>query len=153
MHWYLKVMRQYFDFTGRARRSEYWYFTLFNFLFSLVSIAFDAFYGFILDIPYWETTWEFYYPFYALLTLTPALAVTVRRLHDTGHSGWWYLILLLPILGCIWLLILLFTDSEGKDNKWGPSPNNPSGDLDYKKSPRSRGLFAFHKLNSTSITP
>jgi len=122
MHWYLKVLRQYFDFTGRARRSEYWYFVLFNFLFSLVSIAFDAFYGFILDIPDWETTWEFYYPFYALLTLIPALAVTVRRLHDTGHSGWWYLILLLPILGWIWLLILLFTDSERKDNKWGPSP-------------------------------
>ena len=103
MHWYLKVLRQYFDFTGRARRSEYWYFVLFNFLFSLVSIAFDAFYGFILDIPEWETTWEFYYPFYALLTLIPALAVTVRRLHDTGHSGWWYLILLLPILGWIWI--------------------------------------------------
>ena len=122
MHWYLKALKQYFDFTGRARRSEYWYFVLFNFIFFIVAAAFDAFYGYFLEIPDWETTWEFFYPLYALLTFIPALAVTVRRLHDTGHSGWWYFILLMPILGAIWLLVMLFQDSESKDNKWGPSP-------------------------------
>lgn len=79
MHGYLKAIRQYFDFTERARRSEYWYFVLFNFLFSLVPIAFDAFYGFIMNVPDWETTWEFYYPIYTLLTFIPTLTVTVRR--------------------------------------------------------------------------
>ena len=122
MHWYLKALNQYFDFTGRARRSEYWYFILFNFIFSLIALALDGFYGYFLEIPDWESNWEFFFPLYTLLTFIPGLAVTVRRRHDAGYSGWWYLITLLPILGAIWLLVILFQDSERMENKWGPSP-------------------------------
>ena len=62
MHWYLKALNQYFDFTGRARRSEYWYFVLFNFIFSLIALALDVFYGYFLEIPDWESNWEFFSP-------------------------------------------------------------------------------------------
>jgi uncharacterized membrane protein YhaH (DUF805 family) len=63
----------------------------------------------------------FYY-IYAFAILIPGLAVTVRRLHDTGHPGWWYFISLIPIVGSIILLVLLATDSDSEENRFGPNP-------------------------------
>ncbi|MFN3568205.1 MAG: DUF805 domain-containing protein [Caldimicrobium sp.] len=60
--------------------------------------------------------------FYMFATLLPYLAVTVRRLHDVGKSGWWILISLVPFIGLIWLLVLLCTDSQPGENKYGPNP-------------------------------
>ena len=121
MEWYLKVMRDnYANFNGRARRKEYWMFTLFFLLFALLA-------GFVIGIlsAVGETVamiaiilavvWY-------LAHLVPSLAVTVRRLHDTGKSGWFYLLAIIPYIGS--LIIFIFTVIEGDkgDNKYGPDP-------------------------------
>ena len=118
MEWYLKVLRQYADFRGRARRSEYWYFVLFNGIFSIVAIVLDN----ILGLASRELGYGVLYGVYSLAMIIPNLAVSVRRLHDVGKSGWFLLIALIPIVGAIWLLVLYFTDSDFGSNKWGLNP-------------------------------
>ena len=63
---------------------------------------------------------------YSLAVFLPSLGVLVRRLHDVGKSGWFFLIVLIPLIGAIWLLVLLFKDSEQGENKWGPNPKEDS---------------------------
>jgi len=119
MNWYLKVLKQYADFGGRARRSEYWYFVLFNLIFSIVAATLDNVLGIAME------GMGNYGPLtiiYSLVVFIPGLAVLVRRLHDVGKSGWMYFIALIPIIGAIWLLVLLATDSEAGSNKWGENP-------------------------------
>jgi uncharacterized membrane protein YhaH (DUF805 family) len=118
MNWYLKVLKQYADFSGRARRSEYWYFVLFNMIFAIVAVVLDNILGTAIEgVGYGPI-----YGLYALAVLVPGLAVAVRRLHDVGKSGWMFLIVLIPLIGAIWLLVLFFTDSQPGTNKWGPNP-------------------------------
>ncbi len=112
MEWYLKALRQYADFEGRARRKEYWMFTLFNLIFAILALVIDGLIG----------TGAILYFFYVLATLIPNLSVSVRRLHDVGKSGWMYLVALIPLVGFIWLLVLFVTDSEPGDNIYGPNP-------------------------------
>ena len=112
MEWYLKVMKQYADFNGRARRKEYWMFVLFNVIATIILSAIDAAvgsYGALTGI-------------YALAVLIPSLAVGVRRLHDTGKSGWMLLVAFIPVIGSIWLLILLIMDSTPGENQYGANP-------------------------------
>lgn len=102
---------KYATFSGRASRSEFWFFFLFNLVVSWLLSAIggaasaNAFYGLLL--------------IYGLIALIPNLAVTVRRLHDTGRSGGWWFICLIPIIGSIWLLILMILDSQHAPNKYG----------------------------------
>lgn len=115
------------NFSGRTRRSGYWYAVLANFLVSLalsiIVFAVDAF-GALPN-------------FYQLVVLIPSIALGVRRLHDTGHSGWWYL-LVLTVIGSIVLLVWFFQDSA-PDNKYGPSPKGysaaPGGYPSYPSYP------------------
>lgn len=126
MNWYLKVLNQYSDFSGRARRTEYWMFALFNLIFAIVAMVLDNLIGStISSLPY-----GFIYFIYALAILIPNLAVTVRRLHDSGKSGWYIFISLIPLIGGIWLIVLLATDSEVGDNKWGPNPKTGPSEID-----------------------
>lgn len=118
MNWYLKVLKQYADFSGRARRSEFWYFALFNFIFACVAMILDN----ILGISFGITSYGPLYLIYSLAMFIPGLAVMVRRLHDVGKSGWMYFIALIPIIGAIWLLVLFFTESQQGENKWGANP-------------------------------
>ena len=111
MNWYFKCLQHYVDFSGRARRKEFWMFYLFNIVFVAVAGFIDGILGIRLL--------AFLYPLFIFL---PGLAVTVRRLHDIGKSGWMCLINLIPIIGTIWLLILLCTDSQYGSNKWGDNP-------------------------------
>lgn len=118
MKWYLKVIKQYADFGGRARRKELWYFVLFNFIFAIVAVIIDTVAG-------WEVAANNYGPCYGAymgVMLLPALAVGVRRLHDLGKSGWWLLIGLIPIVGGIWLLVLYCTDGQSEQNRYGANP-------------------------------
>ncbi|MDN5380528.1 DUF805 domain-containing protein [Streptomyces sp. LB8] len=111
MHWYLEVLKKYAVFTGRARRREYWMFFLVNFIVGLVL----AVIGRVLDL-------EILQYLYSLAVLLPGLGVAVRRLHDTGRSGWWLLIALVPLIGAIVLLVFLVSDSQPDTNQYGPNP-------------------------------
>ncbi|WP_086791130.1 DUF805 domain-containing protein [Streptomyces thermovulgaris] len=111
MHWYLEVLKKYAVFTGRARRREYWMFFLVNFIVGLVL----AVIGQVLDL-------EILQYLYSLAVLLPGLGVSVRRLHDTGRSGWWLLISLVPLIGAIVLLVFLVSDSQPDTNQYGPNP-------------------------------
>jgi uncharacterized membrane protein YhaH (DUF805 family) len=126
MNYYLIVLKNYATFTGRARRSEYWYFVLFNFLFAIAAMLLDHLIGdtFVINSisgPV-NTMYGYVYVLYALAVFLPGLAVAVRRLHDVGKSGWFFLIILIPFIGAIWLLVLFFTDSNPGINKYGPNP-------------------------------
>ena len=117
MYWYLRVIKNYAVFSGRARRKEYWMFTLFNIIFIiLVSL---------LDSILFKTAFDGFGPLYVIYFLAifiPGLAVGIRRLHDVGKSGWWIFIILIPLIGAVWLLVLLLLDSQPGENKYGPNP-------------------------------
>ena len=119
MNYYLKVLRQYVDFKGRARRAEYWNFALFSTLISIALTLIDI-YGLGTNPMAGES--GILSNLYSLAVFLPSLGVLVRRLHDVGKSGWFFLIVLIPLIGAIWLLILLFRDGEQGENKWGPNP-------------------------------
>ncbi len=111
MNWYIKVLKDYAVFEGRATRSEYWYFVLINTVITFILIVIGNSMGNnLLDTVY------------SLAVFIPTIAVTARRLHDIGKSGWWQLILFIPILGFIILLIFLIKDSMPFENKYGPNP-------------------------------
>jgi len=118
MNWYREAFRKYAIFEGRARRKEYWFFALFNFLAVVVLSVVDMFFG-TFSV---EAELGLLSGAYVLAIVIPSLAVTVRRLHDTGRSGWWVLLHVLPVFG--WIVLLLFTvqDSEPGANQYGPNP-------------------------------
>ena len=108
------VFTHYADFKGRARRSEYWWFTLFNIIASSIVSA---------VIPDFAWIWS-------LVVLIPGIAVCVRRLHDVGKKGWFYLWILVPIAGAIILLIQFCKDSTA-DNEWGPNPKSAAAQVEF----------------------
>lgn len=112
MEWFLKAFKNYAGFQGRARRKEYWMFFLFSTIFSIVVAILDS----IVNLN------SVLAGLYSLAILLPSLAVGARRLHDTGKSGWWLLISLIPLIGSIILIVFLCQDSEEYDNKYGANP-------------------------------
>ncbi|MGW4031009.1 DUF805 domain-containing protein [Streptomyces sp. NPDC004838] len=112
MHWYVDVLKKYAVFSGRARRQEYWMFFLFNMVIGIVLNIIDRAgdLGSVISFVY------------SLAVLIPGLAVAVRRLHDVGRSGWWLLIVVVPLVGAIILIVFLATDGEPGVNKWGENP-------------------------------
>ncbi|QRG67199.1 DUF805 domain-containing protein [Brevibacillus choshinensis] len=111
MHWYFDVLKKYVAFSGRARRKEYWMFVLFSVIISLVLSLVEN----LIGIPQVLTS------IYSLAVLLPSLGVLVRRLHDTGRSGWWFLLAFIPVIGTIILLVFMCQDSK-EDNQYGPNP-------------------------------
>jgi len=126
MEWYLKVMKEnYSNFNGRARRKEYWMFTLIYIIVIVIAMFLDGALGLGFDMGYGVTApYGWIYSIVALVHLIPSLGVLVRRLHDVGKSGWFMLISLVPIIGGIWLLVLLCTDGDSSENAYGPSPKS-----------------------------
>ena len=110
--WYLKCVKlHYADFEGRARRTEYWMFVLANLLITIgLYVIFH-----LIHLPVVASL-------YSLAVLIPALAVGARRLHDTGKSGWWLLIGLIPVIGTIVLIIFFATEGTRGANEYGPDP-------------------------------
>jgi len=123
MNWYLEVLRKYTVFSGRSRRREYWFFVLFNTLIMFTLTYIDMSMGTASA----DMGGGLLSGIYALAVLIPSIAVTVRRLHDTDRSGWWILIILVPLIGFFWLLILTVLDSQPGDNRFGPNPKGMGG--------------------------
>ena len=111
LSWYFIVLKKYVVFNGRATRSEYWYYTLFNMIVAIILTLIEMMIGLpgVLS------------GLYALAVLLPGVAVSIRRLHDTGRSGWWLLIALIPIIGIFILLFFTVQDSK-EDNQYGRNP-------------------------------
>lgn len=122
MDWYLKVLKNYFGFSGRSRRKEYWMFFLFNVIVAFVLGLVDGVLGLTT-----ETGLGMLGLLYSLAVLIPGLAVGVRRLHDIDKSGWWTLIIFLPLIGAIVLLVFAATEGTSGDNRFGPDPKADEG--------------------------
>ncbi|MBC7679022.1 MAG: DUF805 domain-containing protein [Pseudorhodobacter sp.] len=111
------VIGKYADFSGRARRSEYWFWTLAVFLGYVVAAILTQIAG----------IFEVLLVLFYLAVLVPTIAVGVRRLHDTGKSGWFILLGLIPLVGGIVLLVFTVSDSTPGDNEYGPNPKGVGG--------------------------
>lgn len=112
MQWYLQVLKNYAGFNGRARRKEYWMFTLINILVVLVLAILSGV----------AKPLVFLVVIYDLAMIVPSLAVSFRRLHDTGRSAGWIWIGLIPVIGTIMLIVFTATDGQRGPNKYGPDP-------------------------------
>ncbi|MBB3356663.1 MULTISPECIES: DUF805 domain-containing protein [unclassified Novosphingobium] len=131
MNWMLLPYRRYFQFAGRSRRKEYWMFTLFGLL---VNLALTIVFG---RTTYTTMGWytggstqlngvgDALSGLFALFNFIPSLAVSVRRLHDIDRSGWWFLLIFLPILGWFALLVFMCLDGTRGSNRYGSDPKNP----------------------------
>ncbi|MDO0912719.1 DUF805 domain-containing protein [Streptomyces sp. DT2A-34] len=111
MSWFIEALKKYAVFSGRARRKEYWMYMLFN---SILYIVFAGV-GFAIDFPALAGI-------FAVATLLPSLGVTIRRLHDTGRTGWWILISVIPLVGFIVMLVFTCSDGQAGENQYGPNP-------------------------------
>lgn len=132
MSWYIEVLKKYVVFSGRSRRAEYWYFVLFNTIIGAVLLAIDI----AMGSGSAESTMSgdagmamnaslgILSGIYSLAVFLPGLAVLIRRLHDTDHSGWWIFITLIPIIGAFILLYFLVKDSTPGVNQYGSNPKN-----------------------------
>lgn len=118
MNSYLATLKKYAVFEGRAQRKEYWLFVLFNLIIAVVLSFIDRMTG----------TYSPDYGMgvlggiYALAVLLPGIGVSVRRLHDTDRSGWWLLLVFIPILGGLVLLVFMILDGTPGTNRFGPNP-------------------------------
>lgn len=124
------VFANSFDFRGRARRSEYWYFCLFNMLMSFLLGFMDGMMGTTFTTST-GAQMGIIGILFSLAVLIPSLAVSIRRLHDIGKSGWYLLVCLIPLIGGLLLLYWSVLDSEPQDNKYGPNPKVDLKRLNY----------------------
>ena len=122
MSYFIKVIKNYAVFSGRARRMEYWYFQLFCLLFGIVFTVVDA----ILGTPsYGPEEWgiTLLASIYWLALLIPCISVGARRLHDIGCTGWWQLLMFIPLVGSLILIFaFLIRPSEPGENQYGSNP-------------------------------
>ena len=119
MHWYLEVLKKYAVFSGRARRKEYWMFALVNIIIAVLLGIIEAALGIRGGREQYQSVLG---GLYSLAVLLPTLGVTVRRLHDTGRSGWWILLSFIPLIGSLIVLFFLVQDSEPGEKRYGPNP-------------------------------
>ncbi len=117
MEYFTDALKRYADFTGRTRRKGYWMFVLFYIIFYIAASVVDYMLGTM-----------FIGMIYSLALLIPSIAIAARRLHDTGRTGWWQLIGLIPLIGLIVLLIFYVQDSQDGDNDYGPNPKELGGE-------------------------
>lgn len=116
------LTKRYAQFSGRASKREFWGYMLFRmvavvaiFFVAVIMFAINESLGSIFNLLCW---------LFGIALVIPDLSVGVRRLHDTGKSGWWYLISVIPLIGWIWLIILWCQASVNEDNQWGGLPEN-----------------------------
>ncbi|WP_159522241.1 DUF805 domain-containing protein [Sunxiuqinia indica] len=118
MNWYLKVLKQYADFKGRASRTEYWMFILFNLIFATVALILDN----VLGLAFGKSGIGILYSIFVLALLVPSVALSVRRMHDINKTGLMVLVGLIPVVGTLYLIYLLAKSSFPGENKYGENP-------------------------------
>jgi uncharacterized membrane protein YhaH (DUF805 family) len=118
MHWYTDVIRKYAVFNGRAARPEFWWFVLYNLIIAAVI-------NLVAGIIFGRSSGQVVSDLYSLAVLLPSLGVGIRRLHDTNRTGWWYLLVFIPVIGWIVLIVFLAMASDPGSNNYGPNPQNP----------------------------
>ncbi len=126
MEWYLKVLKNYVGFSGRARRTEFWMFTLFNMVAGIITSIVDR----IIGLGDWSAYGGPITVLYGLAVLLPSLAVAIRRLHDTNRSGWWILLGLVPLVGFIVLIVFYAQAGNIGANKYGADPKDAPTQID-----------------------
>ena len=124
MKWYLHVLKNYVNFNGRARRKEYWMFYLLSILIGYGINLFDFLFQSIGAPEFFLSS------IYNIFLILPTIAVGVRRLHDIDKSGFYLFLAFLPIIGWIWLFVLLVQNGDTGTNQYGPDPKNPMNELD-----------------------
>lgn len=134
MKWYIRVLKQYANFGGRARRKEYWMFILFHLLIMLVLGVID------IGVQYADGENYFLLPIYTVATMLPHAAVMVRRLHDTGRSAWWLLLAIIPTV-ISWLILLVLTSSFSLGEQTAPSTTSPGAELLVRLIPAIGGVW------------
>jgi len=152
MNWYLEVLKKYATFSGRAQRAEYWYFILINIIVNTVLVILDVLFGTLSP-----NGTGLLSGIYSLAVLIPHIAVGARRLHDIGKSGWWQLIVIIPIIGWILIIIWFATDSE-EDNQYGENPkkrshtnttnDNSIKELEKLADLKEKGIITEEEFNS-----
>lgn len=110
MEYFIGAIRKYAEFSGRSTRKEYWMYYLIYFLIYIVLAVIDGIVGVMI-----------FTSIFSLALMIPSVSITARRLHDTGRSGWWQLILFVPLIGLIVMIIFLVQDSSDS-NKYGTNP-------------------------------
>lgn len=111
---FVQVLKSWKDFSGRARRREYWMFILFLVIFSIVASIIDAILGTVC----------LFSGILCLVAIVPSIAVAVRRMHDIGKSGYWYFINFIPVIGGLWFLYLTIQEGQAETNQYGINPKN-----------------------------
>ena len=121
MKYFILGLKNWNKFKGRANRSEFWYFTLFYFIFLTITYFIDV--SFLGWDPMDPTSIGVLSAAYYLVTLIPSFSVTIRRLHDINKSGWNLLWMLIPLLGAVYIIILNILKGPDYDNKYGATSN------------------------------
>jgi uncharacterized membrane protein YhaH (DUF805 family) len=121
MNWFIFALKNFGDFKGRARRSEFWFFQLFVFAITAVLVFIDSAMGTLQK----ESSVGLLSGIFSLVILIPSISVSVRRLHDTGRSGWYLLLSFVPLVN---FALLFFFAGVGKygPNQWGLDPKQGS---------------------------
>ena len=128
MEIYLKVLKDnYVNFNGRARRKEFWMFQLFLIIITTTCIVLDNILGTVVAMdfgPFGLIVLPFGWLYFlcGIFHFLPSLSLVVRRLHDVGKSGWWYLIGLITIIGGVILIVFFCSEGDKNENKWGLNP-------------------------------
>lgn len=119
MHYFTDALKQYATFTGRATRKEFWMFVLM----SIIAQILVSFVSWILIALTRLDVFAYLTPLFVLAIFLPSIAIGARRLHDTSRTGWWLLISFIPVIGSIWLLVLLCLESTPGANEYGANRN------------------------------
>jgi uncharacterized membrane protein YhaH (DUF805 family) len=118
MKWYFQALRKYAVFAGRARRKEWWMFAVIHLAIIFALKGIDV----LLRVYDQDIRFGLLGGLYELAVVVPVFSVSVRRLHDTNRSGWWYFIIFIPLAGIIKFLMIMGEESQPDGNPYGPNP-------------------------------
>ncbi len=127
MNYFIHCLKNYANFSGRARRKEYWMFVLFTAIFAILFAGLDNLLGTTISFNHpteglMKLPYGYFYFAFGLAMLVPGIAAIVRRFHDIGKSGWWYFIAFVPCIGIFPLIYFLVKAGDTGDNQFGPDP-------------------------------